>query len=371
MITQMLSRLIDPRPMDRAALLVAQVMQTIARALQALPADKQPAQAKQSLDELADAIKEMARAQAPIAAYSVRITGADDTPPGKRADADLIFAPSLGILGGLKLIGFAVWERRSGGGHNVTFPARQYSVNGERRSFSLLRPNSADTGSYDAQNTIRDLILDAWRRADAQRLGKGESRTYDYAIDGSPWTPTDPGPSQGPRSSSSQDTPQAAANSTETSRPADDPPISAYDDSTPGTTITAPPITVTTQIKPATSAAPLLETVSTPIPCENVITLPRAELTNRGAEELARSIATEIGPTLSPNDRRMISLGIFPAGTMETNVQRISHRDAHRLLAVALMDWIKAQTLTRGTQEHQEARQRDAATPQARRALRF
>ena len=33
-----------------------------------------------------------------------------------------------------------VWERKTGTGRNVTFPARQYSVNGERRSFALLRP---------------------------------------------------------------------------------------------------------------------------------------------------------------------------------------------------------------------------------------
>ena len=46
-----------------------------------------------------------------------------------------------GPLDGLKLIGFSIWERRGGGGgRNVTFPARQYSVNGERRSFALLRP---------------------------------------------------------------------------------------------------------------------------------------------------------------------------------------------------------------------------------------
>ena len=44
------------------------------------------------------------------------------------------------LLDGLKLIGFAVWERRSGSGRNVTFPARQYVVNGDRRSFALLRP---------------------------------------------------------------------------------------------------------------------------------------------------------------------------------------------------------------------------------------
>ena len=56
-------------------------------------------------------------------------------PPGKLADAELHF--NDGVLDGLKLIGFAVWERRSGSGRNVTFPARQYSVNGERRSFAL------------------------------------------------------------------------------------------------------------------------------------------------------------------------------------------------------------------------------------------
>jgi hypothetical protein len=77
-------------------------------------------------------------------------------PPGKLADAELHF--SSGPLDGLKLIGFAVWERRNGG-RTVTFPARQYSVNGERRSFALLRP-TADTV---AQDRVRDLILDAFK----------------------------------------------------------------------------------------------------------------------------------------------------------------------------------------------------------------
>ena len=58
-------------------------------------------------------------------------------PPGKLADAELHF--TSGPLEGLKLIGFGVWGRR-GGGRNVTFPARAYVVNGERRSFALLRP---------------------------------------------------------------------------------------------------------------------------------------------------------------------------------------------------------------------------------------
>jgi hypothetical protein len=74
-------------------------------------------------------------------------------PPGKLADAELHF--TAGPLEGLKLIGFAVWERRSGAGRNVTFPARQYSVNGERRSFALLRPIDDSA----AQDRIRDVVL--------------------------------------------------------------------------------------------------------------------------------------------------------------------------------------------------------------------
>lgn len=79
------------------------------------------------------------------------------SPAGKLADAELHFTE--GPLEGLKLIGFAIWERRGGGpSRNVTFPARQYSVNGERRSFALLRPIVDAT----SQAKIRELILDAF-----------------------------------------------------------------------------------------------------------------------------------------------------------------------------------------------------------------
>ena len=77
-------------------------------------------------------------------------------PPGKLAEAELHFGD--GPLEGLKLIGFSVWERKSGNGRNVTFPARSYSVQGERRSFALLRPILDST----AQNRVRDLILEAY-----------------------------------------------------------------------------------------------------------------------------------------------------------------------------------------------------------------
>ena len=78
------------------------------------------------------------------------------TPSGKLADAEVHFTE--GEMEGLRLLGFAVWERRNGTGRNVTFPARTYSVNGERRSYSLLRP-SADAGSQEA---LRDRILEAY-----------------------------------------------------------------------------------------------------------------------------------------------------------------------------------------------------------------
>ena len=83
-------------------------------------------------------------------------------PPGKLADAELHFTE--GPLAGLKLIGFSIWERRTGGGRNVTFPARTYSVNGERRTFALLRPVADAT----AQDRIREHVLQAYAEYEAQ-----------------------------------------------------------------------------------------------------------------------------------------------------------------------------------------------------------
>lgn len=86
------------------------------------------------------------------------------SPAGMLASAELHFV--AGPLVGLKLIGFQVWERRSANGRrNVTFPARVYSVNGERRSFALLRP----IGDVEAQERIRELILSAYTQREAEQ----------------------------------------------------------------------------------------------------------------------------------------------------------------------------------------------------------
>jgi hypothetical protein len=84
------------------------------------------------------------------------------SPAGKLADAEIHFDD--GPLAGLKLAGFGIWERRAGG-RNVTFPARQYSVNGERRSFALLRPTMDAT----AQDRLRELILAAYADHEAAK----------------------------------------------------------------------------------------------------------------------------------------------------------------------------------------------------------
>jgi hypothetical protein len=98
-------------------------------------------------------------------AVVVKITmNEKNNPPGKLADAELHFTE--GVLEGLKLIGFSVWERRTGGGRNVTFPARTYAVNGERRSFSLLRPIT----DASAQDRIRAAILDAYAEAEEKAV---------------------------------------------------------------------------------------------------------------------------------------------------------------------------------------------------------
>jgi hypothetical protein len=104
------------------------------------------------------------REKAPM--LTVKITPNDKAnPPGKLADAELHFTD--GPLDGLKLIGIAVWERRTGSGRNVTFPARQYSINGERRSFALLRPIADAT----AQDRIRQQILDAFAAYEEETAG--------------------------------------------------------------------------------------------------------------------------------------------------------------------------------------------------------
>lgn len=91
-----------------------------------------------------------------------------NVPAGKLADVELHFAG--GELDGLKLIGFAVWSRRDGGGKNVTFPARQFTVHGERRHYSLLR----SVEDVQAEKRLKEMVLQAYL---AHEAGNAEGAT--------------------------------------------------------------------------------------------------------------------------------------------------------------------------------------------------
>src|SRR5471030_603342 len=94
---------------------------------------------------------------------TVKITPNDrGNPAGKLADAELHFGGESPFAG-MKLIGFSIWERRGGSGRNVTFPARSYVVNGDRRAFALLRPIVDTT----AQEAVRERILEAYAEYEA------------------------------------------------------------------------------------------------------------------------------------------------------------------------------------------------------------
>jgi hypothetical protein len=77
-------------------------------------------------------------------------------PPTKLADVELLFEE--GALNGLRLIGFGIWETRSGHGRSVTFPARAYYVRGEKRMYALLRPVSDEVKA----DPVRKLILESY-----------------------------------------------------------------------------------------------------------------------------------------------------------------------------------------------------------------
>jgi len=84
---------------------------------------------------------------------------ADRNPPrGKLADAEVVFGSGHGPFSGTKLTGFSIWEGKHG--RYVSLPGRPFTVNGNRRSYALLRP--ADPAVQAPMDDIRCLILDAY-----------------------------------------------------------------------------------------------------------------------------------------------------------------------------------------------------------------
>lgn len=90
---------------------------------------------------------------------------AEASPVSKRADVELHFDD--GPLAGLKLVGFAIWEHE--GGRKATMPARRYSVDGQRRSYPLLRPIAEPT----VQKALERRLLDAYDEITKSSLRTG------------------------------------------------------------------------------------------------------------------------------------------------------------------------------------------------------
>jgi hypothetical protein len=62
-------------------------------------------------------------------------------------------------LAGMKLVGFSLWRGQEGD-VSVTFPARSFGANGERRFFDYLRAVEAGSGE---PRRVKDWIVGEWR----------------------------------------------------------------------------------------------------------------------------------------------------------------------------------------------------------------
>lgn len=289
-----------------------------------------PPQATETLEDLDAAILAFgAMTQEPPApSITVRITIDSHAPQGKIADADVEFL--RGPLTGLRLIGFAVWENRyNRGRNNVTFPARSYMVNGDRRSFALLRP----TGTRDdAHDRLRDCILDALTQH--QDGPVQTSSTWSYDDDRNRLETRTPEPS--PSSSPDQDERHALTENPAPETQAPTQGTQAHQDARQEDTDRAG-LALARGITQAAPIAPVSEKHRT-----------------------IADVANDTWHTFTPNERRGVSFGIFPAEKMEAAQKQLPDSPRrHHELTVALMQLAAAQPRPQ------------AQAPQVRRAARF
>lgn len=102
--------------------------------------------------------------------------GAALTPHNKLADVELHFEAGDGLLAGLKLVGFAVWNvhRR---GLTVSMPARRYIAGTESRSFAVLRPRD----HVGEEQPLVEAVLAAYREHVAAQRKPAPEDDADYA----------------------------------------------------------------------------------------------------------------------------------------------------------------------------------------------
>lgn len=100
----------------------------------------------------------MATQNIPKVSVTVQIDLATPNTNNRLAEGKLAFKG--GPLDGCSLVGFTVWQNRTGDGENVTFPARSYSnKNGDKRTFSFIQGDAASLSQ------LRQVVLEAYRTA--------------------------------------------------------------------------------------------------------------------------------------------------------------------------------------------------------------
>ena len=82
----------------------------------------------------------------------------NNAPSNMLAEAEIIF-DTVGELGGLKLVGFSIWEKKDGEMF-VTLPSRAFGTGSERRYFDFLR-STRDRHIEDTAE-IKRRILEAF-----------------------------------------------------------------------------------------------------------------------------------------------------------------------------------------------------------------
>jgi DNA-binding cell septation regulator SpoVG len=92
--------------------------------------------------------------------FEIKVTIINDTqnkPDGLLAEAELVFRD--GMLDGVNLEGFGIWENKDQTGFNVTFPARPYTKGHKTQYYDLFRPTNKH-----ARSTVTEFIVAEFRR---------------------------------------------------------------------------------------------------------------------------------------------------------------------------------------------------------------
>ncbi len=99
---------------------------------------------------------------APTSDLTIAFVKRDNGPERLVSEAELVF--NTGLLAGMKLVGFSVWQSPEGELY-VTFPSRAFGSGSERRFFDFLRSVEGDAAPVKA---LKQAIVDAYKGQPAE-----------------------------------------------------------------------------------------------------------------------------------------------------------------------------------------------------------